>query len=223
MESYNVKFKNENGEDISGIVEYPYGGKNLPCVVIAHGLGSHKAYLPLVKLSSDLVNNNFATLRFDFTNDGGPDRDTYNEELHNANFLKHQEMEMNSAIKFVKSLEFVDSERVGITGHSFGGLVCLAISVNRKDLKAVVTLASPAKSRSKIFNESNIKDIHIPLRIVHGENDMIVHKIDAENIFKNANDPKDLKIIPEADHLFRKDEFYKPMSEAVIEWMKKNL
>ena len=218
MVSENILFKNKEGKDVSGIIEYPDKKSKYPCVVIAHGLGSHKNYTPLKKLALDLTKNNFVTLRFTFTNDSGELKNIYD-----GNYLKDQEDEMNRAIEFARSLEFVDSERIGIAGHSFGGLVCLVISVNRDDIRAIATLASPSKSRSEMFRPDDIENIHIPIMAVHGEDDMVVHKIDAETIIQHANEPKSLKIIPKADHLFYEEEYYKPMSEAVIEWMKKNL
>ncbi len=50
--------------------------------------------------------------------------------------------DVQTAIDFVKSLEYVDSERLGLMGFSRGGLLTFIVSSQRSDLQAAIIMAS---------------------------------------------------------------------------------
>jgi uncharacterized protein len=59
-----------------------------------------------------------------------------------------------------------------------------------------------------------------PLLIVHGEQDDLVDISHAKMLYKNAGEPKILKVIPDAGHRLRRD---KRAVKMVTQWIKKTL
>jgi esterase/lipase len=68
-----------------------------------------------------------------------------------------------------------------------------------------------------------IRATDAPVRVIQPEKDQIVTMKNAEGIFKNANDPKDLKIIKEADHMFTNKDHEAQMVQLCVEWFEKYL
>lgn len=257
MQSRKVSFENSRALKIAGVLDYPDGPEGkLPAVVIAHGFGAFKEYTPLVKLSRDLVSNSFVTLRFDFSNCIGESEGKCEDMM-----LSHQVNDLASAINYMKDVTFVDPNRIGVVGHSLGGLTCIVTATTKRSIKAIVTVSSPASfNKQRLFKEDTleewkekgvikypnwkkghvdlhysfvedlreydaskiVKNVKAPIMIIHGTADDVVPIEEGRSIFENANEPKEMKEIEGADHYW-KGAAYKPMSEAVVGWMKKHL
>lgn len=61
--------------------------------------------------------------------------------------------------------------------------------------------------------------IEVPWLILHGDADDVVPVEEGKKMYASAYEPKELVIIPGADHLFSGDTLV-PMTEAVISWLK---
>ena len=62
--------------------------------------------------------------------------------------------------------------------------------------------------------------ISVPWLLVHGTEDDVVPLEDSQTIFEQANEPKELVVLPGADHGFS-DDATPPMIQAVINWIAK--
>lgn len=123
-----VEFKNQ-GQVLRGLLHIPQGvsddfAKRHPCVVFLHDyasdrIGEHRI---LVKTARHLCSNGLACLRFDFRGSGESEGDfsdmTLETEISDA----------KAAIDFVRSLDAVDPERIGLLGQSFGASVAICIA-----------------------------------------------------------------------------------------------
>jgi dipeptidyl aminopeptidase/acylaminoacyl peptidase len=149
-----VEIKNR-GLALRGMLHTPekVQGK-IPIVCMFHGftgdkLGSHFMF---VRLSRLLANKGIATLRFDFMGSGESDGDfvdmTLSKELDDAKVI----------LSYAKSLDFVDTERIGILGFSMGGAVASMLAGDCKDDIKTLCLWAPAGNMSEIAIAGKSKD-----------------------------------------------------------------
>ncbi|MDE1828350.1 MAG: alpha/beta fold hydrolase [Candidatus Micrarchaeota archaeon] len=64
-----------------------------------------------------------------------------------------------------------------------------------------------------------VKRVRVPIRFIHGENDTVVPLKSTMALFENANKPKDMFVVPSADHTFLKEPYLGSMLKSATEWM----
>ena len=140
MKSENVQIKNDNYQ-IPGTYVYPDDmNKKVPCMLLLHGFLSSKngdGEL-LVKVAEGLASKAVASLRIDFCSCGENIRD---RKYYNIDNLI---IETKKAYEEIKNNKLIDTSRIGILGHSLGGLVSFKVA----DLnpKCIITLNGAMKS-----------------------------------------------------------------------------
>jgi predicted dienelactone hydrolase len=102
----------------------------------------------------------------------------------------------------------VDSDRIGLFGHSFGAWTSLLVSgasakYYDKNVKAVVALSGPVNDFVfKVEGDNDLKHIKIPVLFEYGELEPSLGRRDDKSLlFEPANSPKMLLAIKNADHL----------------------
>lgn len=121
--------------------------KKVPIVVIYHGFCGNKMgpHFMFVKLSRKLETLGIASIRFDFSGSGESDGEfvdmTLTKEIADA----------NNILDYIKKLNFVDKENIGILGFSMGGAIGSIIAGDRKDEINALCLWSPAGTMDKII------------------------------------------------------------------------
>lgn len=118
----------------------------LPTIIILHGFGGNKMgpHFMFVKFSKALAELGFASVRFDFAGSGESDGEFINMTLSGE--LEDAENILN----YVKSLDFVDNQRIGLVGFSMGGAVASMLAgINDNDIRALC-LWSPAGNMPEI-------------------------------------------------------------------------
>lgn len=256
MQSEKISFQNSRGLNLAGVIDKSEKAESkLPAVVICHGFTGFKEFKPLHELAKALAENNFVVLRFDFSDCIGESEGKCEDMM-----LSHQVNDLISAINFVEDLEFVDKNKIGVAGHSLGGLTAIVATTTDKRIKSLVPISAPAKAEwQNLFDENTIqkwlkegsldyltykrghinlhhtfiedleeydgakiiKNVKVPVRIVHGSSDTIVPAKNAQALFENANEPKDLKIIENADHMFLNENYMNEMVAKTLEWFVK--
>ncbi len=68
-----------------------------------------------------------------------------------------------------------------------------------------------------------IKEINCPVRVLHGTKDELLDLMNAAYLYDNAKEPKDIKLIENADHLFLTSPYMEKMAELTVDWFEKNL
>ncbi len=146
---------------LRGMLHIPDGisGK-MPMVVIFHGFTGNKMepHFIFVKLSRLLEKNGIASVRFDFGGSGESDGDfmemTLSKELEDA----------KSILKFVKTLDFVDRDRIALVGLSMGGVVASMLAGDCKEDIQALCLWAPAGNMKDILlkdgNDVKIQEAH---------------------------------------------------------------
>ncbi len=251
-----IKFKNNKGKTISGILTIPKTKHKPPIVIILHSFTGYKELKPLHAISKKLAEKKLASLRFDFSDCIGE-----SEGLCEEMMLSNQVQDTISAINFVQTLKEIDSKKIGLTGHSLGGTTAVNTASDKR-IKALVTISAMAKQKwSHLFTqkqidlwqkqgwiefnsykrgpikinysfyvdvmsykcENNIKKINCPVRIIFGTKDKLLDLMNATFLYDNAKEPKDIKLIEGADHMFLKNPYIDEMTELTAEWFAQHL
>ena len=103
-------------------------------IIYCHCFTCSKETITSHRISRMLAKRGFAVLRFDFTGLGNSEG-----EFATTTFRSMQD-DLKSAIGFLTKNYQAPSF---IVGHSFGGTIALSVAQSNKDIKGVVTLASP--------------------------------------------------------------------------------
>ncbi|MBS0236079.1 MAG: alpha/beta fold hydrolase [Proteobacteria bacterium] len=120
-----------------------------------------------------------------------------------------------AAVRFLMKQGY-DSRKVTIVGESLGSgpAVKMATEKEFKGLLLITPYTSIADRGYETYpflpintllkhnfdNMSNIKDVHVPIIIVHGTDDVIMPHWHSERLHKEANEPKKLIIYPGVGH-----------------------
>jgi hypothetical protein len=68
---------------------------------------------------------------------------------------------------------------------------------------------------------NNIKSVKCSVLIIQGTSDEVIDYHDSEELFKNANKPKELKLIESADHTFQDSKHEKQVIDFSLDWFNK--
>lgn len=146
-----VVFENsEANVSLSGTLTLPRNNKKSPAVILISGSGpqdrdetfaNHK---PFWIIADHLTRQGIAVLRFD---DRGVGKSTGNfSEATTADFST----DVLSAVKYLKSRDDIDSNNIGLIGHSEGGIIAPLAANQTKDVSFIVLLASTGIPGSEI-------------------------------------------------------------------------
>lgn len=136
-----------NGLTLRGMLHIPDGvtGK-VPMVCIFHGFTGNKMepHFIFVKLSRMLESKGIASVRFDFSGSGESDGDfidmTISKELSDAKAI----------LDYVKSLDFVDTNKIAALGLSMGGAVASMLAGDYKEDIQTLCLWAPAGNMGEL-------------------------------------------------------------------------
>lgn len=69
----------------------------------------------------------------------------------------------------------------------------------------------------------SIRDVHVPVRFVHGTDDEVVPPAHSEEMYEAANEPKDLRLVEGGDHLFKRRRHEEEMKGATVDWLEEHV
>lgn len=121
--------------------------RKVPVVVIYHGFCGNKMgpHFIFVKLSRVLEKLGIASVRFDFAGSGESDGDfvdmTLNKEIEDANAI----------LDYVKTLEFIDKNKIAILGFSMGGAIASVVAGDRSSEISTLCLWAPAGNMGELI------------------------------------------------------------------------
>lgn len=133
-----VFIQNQKGQKLAAIIHKPQGKEKFPSIILLHGFTGYKEEKHIETLAKDLADNGYVAIRFDasgFGESGG----TTEEDFRFSNYLK----DTAGIFEFLKSQNFVDKERIGIWGHSMGGMLSIIYAANKPEVKAVCSVSAP--------------------------------------------------------------------------------
>src|ERR1700691_5589242 len=147
-----IRFDNPAGRNqLAGTLSVPNGKGPFPAVVLISGTGhntrdedvwGHKIFLVL----ADALNRKgIAVLRYDKRGVGGSSGD------YDAATTVDFTSDAQAAVAWLKTQPEIDANRIGVLGHSEGGIIAPAIAAADKSLAFVVMIAGPCIRGDKLF------------------------------------------------------------------------
>ncbi len=208
-----ITFKNNDSQiTLAGTLTLPSKAGNYPAVILISGSGAQNrdeeisGHKPFLIIADHLTKHGIAVLRYD---DRGVGESTGNfKKATTADFAS----DVASAIEFLKTRKEIDKEKIGLIGHSEGGLIAPMVASNSKDVSFIVLLAGPGIEIRKVLlmqqelipkangvSEYEIKKYILPVheeayRMISMSSDRRTLKTDLARLIEQAydNSPADL-------------------------------
>ena len=157
--SEDIKFENINANSIklSGTLTLPKGIKKPPVAILISGSGpqnrdaeffNHKWFLVL---SDYLTNNGIAVLRYDERGIGE------SEGVFKTATTIDLASDVEAAITYLKTRKDIDTSKIGLLGHSEGGVIAPIVASQNKSTAFIVLFAGPGVSGDQILYTQNEK------------------------------------------------------------------
>lgn len=151
-ETRDVEIDNEEaGVKLSGTLSLPKEPGKYPVAILVSGSGpqdrdeSLLGHKPFLVLSDALVRQGIAVLRYDDRGVGGSTGDFATATS------KDFASDASACVDFLKTLDEINPDAIGIIGHSEGGLVGPMVATSRDDLGYIVMLAGPGVTGEEII------------------------------------------------------------------------
>jgi dienelactone hydrolase len=152
--SEEVEYDNEDKSvHFGATLTYPSSGNNFPAAILISGSGqqdrdaSIMGHKPFAVLADRLTKLGFAVLRVD---DRGIGKTTGEvKKATSADFAK----DVATGIEYLKSRKEIDSNKIGLIGHSEGGLIASVVGASRKDIDFIILLAGPGIKGADLLAE----------------------------------------------------------------------
>jgi uncharacterized protein len=147
-----VHFNNSAAHNqLAGTLSLPKGEGPFPAVVLISGTGhntrdedvwGHKVFLVL---ADALTREGVAVLRYDKRGVGGSSGNY--DAATTADFTSDAE----AAVTWLKTQSQIDASRIGVLGHSEGGIIAPAVAAADKSVAFVIMIAGPSIRGDKLF------------------------------------------------------------------------
>jgi pimeloyl-ACP methyl ester carboxylesterase len=136
---------------LAGTLTYPKEGNNFPAAVLITGSGGQDrneellGHKPFLVISDYLTRNGIAVLRFD---DRGIAQSTGDHsKATSEDFVK----DVLAAVDFLKDRKEIDKTKIGLIGHSEGGMIAPMAAVQSNDIAFIILMAGPGISGDSLL------------------------------------------------------------------------
>lgn len=137
-----VSYKNPaDNVTLAGTLTLPLAGSGFPAVILITGSGAQDrnetvaGHRPFLVLADYLTRRGIAVLRVDDRGIGGSSAGTANATSENY------AGDVLAGVEFLKSRKEINPKRIGLVGHSEGGMIAPLAAVRSKDVAFIVLLA----------------------------------------------------------------------------------
>ena len=154
-----VTIYNPTGDfNLRGTLTHPEQDKLIktPCVVLITGSGPQDrneeilGHRPFLVLADRLTLSGYGVLRMD-------DRGTGKSEgVFNGATSVDFATDIEAAIAFVKTLPYIDTQRIILMGHSEGGMIANMVAAKHSEVYGVISLAAPGVLGSTLLTEQQL-------------------------------------------------------------------
>ncbi|WP_035647819.1 S9 family peptidase [Flavobacterium sp. ASV13] len=193
-----VKFENKTDKVVlAGTLSLPKKEGNFPAVILISGSGGQNrdgetlGHKPFLVLADFLTKKGFAVLRFD---DRGVEQSTGDiSKSTTADFAR----DVQAGVDYLQTRKEINKNKIGLIGHSEGGVIAPIVAGNSKAIDFIVLLAGPGLRGDKLLllqkeaveRVSGVpeSDIQKAQEIFRGAYDIIlVSKTNDENLKKDV-------------------------------------
>jgi len=152
-----VSFPGKEGNiRFAGTLTYPRSKeKTFPTILLITGSGSQNrdeeilGHKPFWVIADHLTKNGYAVLRVD---DRGVGQSTGDMSSATSETLA---TDAEAALDFLRTQPFVNTSKIGLIGHSEGGLIAMMLAARRNDIAFIMLLAAPGVKGAELMAEQN--------------------------------------------------------------------
>lgn len=159
--SEEVTFFNKKAKiNLAGTLTYPKDGTGFPAIVLISGSGPQDRdetifdHRPFAVIADYLTRRGFAVLRYD---DRGAGK---SEGTFRASTTEDFVGDASAAVDFLKKRPQINVQKIGLIGHSEGGIIAPKLATQRKDIAFIVLLAGVGIPMEDIIIEQNKEVLH---------------------------------------------------------------
>ena len=231
-----VSFSTPAGR-LKGVLHYPRSTAR-GSIITCHGLFSSKESDKFQDLAEVFSKNQYAVLRFDFRGCGE------SEGRIEDTTISGRIEDLKAALTFVKKEISLNGLPVGLLGSSMGGYISLHLAALDPSVKAVVAWATPFSFEGlreviEASNQTPLKETfyrdanrhHVSaalsriknLLFIHGDRDEVVPLDHAQELYRFAQEPKQLTVVPGADHTFSNPTLRHQAVAHSLNWFNRHL
>ena len=142
-----ITFINENdGARLAGTLTIPTGKAPFQAVILISGSGaqdrdeSYFGHKPFLVIADYLTRNGILVLRYDDRGVGGSSGD------HLQSTTQTNSEDVISAIRFLKSRQDIDTNKIGLIGHSEGSIIATIAANKSQNIAYIILLGAPGLS-----------------------------------------------------------------------------
>lgn len=224
-------------QTVEGFLHTPPAWPRVPCVVLCHGLLSSMASPKFMGLAKALQDQGIAAARFDFRGCGA------SQGSLKESTVSGRLEDLRAILQFLKQA-CGHLGPLGLMGSSMGGFVALICAATGAEVSAVSVWATPFEpaelagpgvdSQTGKLGPGFLEDLRSHdlaslgkvihhLLVIHGENDELIPVSHARRIHELACPPKQLHLIPGADHRFTSPTHRQEATELTVKWFLEHL
>ena len=139
--------------DFKGTLTYPKKEGKYPLMIMISGSGLQNRdeeimqHRPFAVIADYMANNGIAVFRYDDRGFGSEDT-----ALFNATTLDYA-IDVESALNAVKNHPNIDTDKIGLVGHSEGGLIAPIVASRNSDVDFLILLAGPGVNGMEVLVE----------------------------------------------------------------------
>ena len=147
-----VEYKNQvSGLKLAGTLTLPENAKNCPAVILISGSGAQDrdetifGHKPFWVIADYLTRKGIAVLRVDDRGVGGSEgniKDATSEDFAG---------DVQAGVEFLKKRKEINPDKIGLIGHSEGGLIAPIVATRSNDIAFIVLLAGPGINGEQIL------------------------------------------------------------------------
>lgn len=151
-----ITFRTEGVDyEFKGTLTYPKKEGKYPLLILISGSGIQNRdeeimqHRPFAVIADYMANNGIAVFRYDDRGFGSK-----NAELFNATTFDYA-LDVESAINAVKNHPNIDANKIGLVGHSEGGVIAPIVASRNSDVDFLILLAGPGVNGMEVLIEQN--------------------------------------------------------------------
>lgn len=149
-----VTFVNEKeGNTLAGTLTIPEGEGPFPAMVLVSGSGQQNRdeelmnHRPFWVIADYCARHGIAVLRYDDRGVGGSDGEVMNATSMDFSY------DAEAAFDYLRNRKEINATKVGILGHSEGGVINFMVSSRRPEVAFLVSLAGPSVNGIEVLKE----------------------------------------------------------------------
>lgn len=154
--SEDVIYQNKNKSvQYGATLTTPKGAGPFPAIILITGSGPQNrdeelfGHKPFAVLADYLTKQGYAVLRVD---DRGVGQTTGDAKAATS---KDFAMDVNVGLDYLKARKEVDKTKLGLLGHSEGGMIAQLVAAERTDITYIISMAGPGQKITELMTDQN--------------------------------------------------------------------